>query len=90
MEYRLNPENERVPFSVGTDIDYRWEEKQRQDDIKIADSGGTTILAGPTFKIGSRESLSFELGFFYPVYQDLGGVHQELKYESTAAVQFHW
>jgi hypothetical protein len=49
-------------------------------DRKVLDSGGVAVLLGPGLLLDVNERLSAYLSVPVPVYQNLGGEHEELKY----------
>ena len=75
---------------IGLDAIYQYEQKQKDHGVKVADSGGQTILLGPVLKSEVNSQLSFFSSFLYPVVQNLGGVYQELNFEWTAGGKILW
>ncbi len=88
--YLLNPDSRNFKTRVGVDMVFQTEQKQKMDGEKVDDSGGDTILTGPSFKIDTGKHLSFLGNILFPAYQDLGGVHQQLDYEWTLGGQVKW
>ena len=89
-DYLLNPSGENFKVKAGVDATFQYEQKQKEDGVKMADSGGASILAGPTLKVEVNRYVSVFSSFLAPVYQDLGGVHQELDYEWRAGGKILW
>jgi len=90
VDYLFNPQSETMKKKVGLDVVYQYEQKQKDDGVKVADSGGQTILLGPVLKSEVNSRVSFFSSFLYPVVQNLGGVHQELDFEWTAGGKILW
>lgn len=65
---------------AGADFNLQVEARQKDGGVKMPDSGGTTLLAGPALTIRSREGFELIGNFLLPAVQDLGGVHQELDF----------
>ncbi len=75
---------------LGADVNLQIEDKQREEGIEIADSGGTTLLIGPSANACLAPNLSIFGNILFPVYQDLGGVHQELDFVWNAGCKLTW
>lgn len=86
-DYLLNPMMKSFPVRAGVDLVYQNEQKQKEAGVKMADSGGQTILLGPVVKVNAGDHVSLYSTFMYPISQNLGGVHQELDYEWTLGSQ---
>lgn len=90
VDYLLNPESKMFNTKVGIDANFQYEQKQRKNGSKVSDSGGTTLLLGPALNIRATQDIAIFLSFMFPVYQNLGGVHQELDYTWTAGGKITW
>jgi hypothetical protein len=75
---------------VGIDANLQYEQKQKDNGSKVSDSGGTTILLGPALNIGVTQDIAIFSSVMFPVYQNLGGVHQELDYTWTLGAKLNW
>lgn len=99
-DYLLNPQARYLKTRVGIDAVFQNEEEQRKDGVKVNDSGGQTLLLGPivkaqglpvplrgTYSAGRQGNpyLGLTGSLLFPVYQHLGGVHQELDLTWTLA-----
>lgn len=82
-DYLLNPGAKRLRAKAGLDAIFQYEQKQEEAGAKIADSGGSNLLMGPVLKLEANDMLELSGSFLYPVYQKLGGVHQELDFMWT-------
>ena len=82
-DYVLNPRAKNFKTSLGLDTVYQYEGRDAVDGVKSEDSGGHLLLAGPVVKMYTMKNLSVFGSVLFPVYQQLGGVHQELSYEYT-------
>ena len=85
VDYLLNPESKMFNTKIGIDVNLQYEQKQRHNGSKVPDSGGTILLLGPALNIGATEDITMLSSIMFPVYQDLGGVHQELDFTWTLA-----
>ena len=90
VDYLLNPESKMFNTKVGIDANFQYEQKQNHNGSKVPDSGGTTLLLGPALNIGATQDIAIFSSFMFPVYQNLGGVHQELDYAWTAGGKITW
>ena len=71
------PEGNAVQTWLGVDMNLQVEGKHEDLGVKSGDSGGTTLLAGPSLKVRMNEHISILANILLPVAQNLGGVHQE-------------
>jgi hypothetical protein len=78
-----------LKIKVGADANLQVEGKQTENGVKMADSGGTTLFLGPSVSVGSKNASVFA-NFLVPVYQNLGGVHQEADYIWNAGAKISW
>ncbi|MDO8580749.1 MAG: hypothetical protein Q7S13_04650 [Candidatus Omnitrophota bacterium] len=90
IDYTLNPQSDAWITTFGLDTNLQYEQKQEEAGDKVADSGGVTLLMGPALMIAANQRVSFFANVMLPVYQDLGGVHQELDYIWTAGGKIIW
>jgi len=87
--YAVRPVGEYPNASVLLELSNRWAGQDRShSDPKVFDSGGTTILLGPGISIDMNERLSAFFSMPVPIYQNLGGEHEELKYELITGVSW--
>jgi hypothetical protein len=89
-DYYINPKSKNFRTSVGVDMVYQFEQEDKFSGEKSPDSGGHVMLAGPVVKMRATDHLSVVGSVLFPVYQQLGGVHQEMAYEWTLAAQIGW
>ncbi|MGE0269420.1 MAG: transporter [Candidatus Omnitrophota bacterium] len=82
-DYVINPDNELVTVKAGVDTNYQYARKDQAEGVKEMDSGGHTILTGPSLTVTGSGGISVYANILFPVLQDLGGVHQELDYVWT-------
>jgi hypothetical protein len=90
VDYLLNPESKMFNTKIGIDANLQYEQKQKHNGGKVSDSGGTTFLLGPALNIGATENITMFSSIMFPVYQDLGGVHQKLDYAWTVGGKLSW
>lgn len=84
------PAGKNITVKPGLDANLQYEQKHKDNSVKVADSGGTTLLIGPSLTMEFDQPLSVFASVHLPVYQDLGGVHQELDYTWTAGGRVVW
>ncbi len=80
----------RPAVRAGFDFNYQHEGKQREEGVKTLDSGGDTILLGPMVSVEAGSGVSLTASVLFPVFQDLGGVHQELDFSWQAGGRVAW
>jgi hypothetical protein len=90
VDYLINPDSKMFNTKVGIDANLQYEQKQKDNGSKVSDSGGTTILLGPALTIGATRDIAIFSSVMFPVYQNLGGVHQELDYTWTLGAKLNW
>ncbi|HLD50280.1 MAG TPA: hypothetical protein VJC08_03700 [bacterium] len=86
-DYLLNPKSKYFQNKVGMVTILQNEQKQKNHRVKVADSGGTTILMGPEISIRGNSFVSVFGNILFPVYQNLGGIHQLLQFVWNAGVK---
>ncbi|GEM_PF-1114640 len=86
-DYLLNPQSKYLSTRVGFDTTLQNEQKQKSREGNVADSGGTTWLLGPEFSVRGNSYVSIFGNFLFPILQDLGGVHQHLRFIWNAGVK---
>jgi hypothetical protein len=90
VDYLLNPGDARFQTRIGLDGNIQYERKQKEDGVTVKDSGGLTVLLGPTVNISKGRNVSLVGSFLAPVAQDLGGVHQHLDFTWTLGSVIKW
>lgn len=90
VDYLFNPESKMFNTKVGINANFQYEQKQRHNGSKVPDSGGMTLLLGPALNIGATQDIAIFSSLMFPVYQNLGGVHQELDYTWTLGGKLNW
>jgi len=86
-DYLLNPNSRYFQGKIGIDASLQNEQKQRDREGRVGDSGGTTLLLGPEFSIRGNNHISIFGNVLFPVIQDLGGVHQHLRFVWNTGVK---
>ncbi len=91
ISYALRPLGQRPNLSVVLELHNEWalRDHNREQD-KMWDSGGTTILLSPGLSVDITDSLSAFWAMPVPIYENLGGQHEELKYEILTGVSWHF
>jgi hypothetical protein len=90
VDYVLNANSVDVKAKAGVDINYQYAQKDEEGGVEVSDSGGQTIMMGPTITVDGFKNISLFGNILFPVMQDLGGVHQELDYVWTAGGKILW
>ncbi len=90
VAYLINPGSKKLKTKVGIDANYQYEQKQEDKGSVVKDSGGQTLLLGPTLSVVINDNLSILGSSLYPVYQDWGGVHQEVDLIWTLGWKLNW
>lgn len=85
VDYLLNPESASLKTEVGLNANVQYEQKHEDGGADVEDSGGTTLFLGPLVSVAANSDVSISGSALFPVYQDLGGVHQELDFAWTLA-----
>ena len=85
VSYALKPLGTAPNLSLVLELHNQWASRDasRESD-KVLDSGGTTVLLNPGLTAELTENLSAFCSMPVPVYQNLGGAHEELRYEVLA------
>ena len=65
------------------------QDHSREED-KVFDSGGTTVFLSPGLSANFTRRLSAFWTFRLPIYQNLGGEHEELKFEMLAGTSVYF
>lgn len=79
--YAFRPLGQRPNLSLVLELNSEWALRghSRTED-RVLDSGGTSIFITPGLTADLTEHLSAFLAMPVPIYQNLGGEHEELKY----------
>lgn len=91
VSYALRPFGTHPNLSAALELHHEWalRDHSREQD-KVWDSGGTTILLSPGFSAELTEQVSVFWAMPIPVYQNLGGQHEELRYEVITGLAWHF
>lgn len=90
LDYLLNPDDRNFRATIGVDLNWQVEGKQTEEGERINDSGGTTVLLGPSISVEASKHLFLFGNFLFPIHQNPGGVHQELDYAWNAGAKIIW
>lgn len=78
-------------LSVVFELNHEWALKDRsRAEVRVFDSGGTAVFATPGLNAALTRRASLFWGMPVPVYQNLGGEHEELKLETLAGINFYF
>lgn len=77
-------------LSLILELNNRWSlrDHSRAED-RVFDSGGTAIFVTPGFHLDLTQHFSAFWGIPIPIYQNLGGEHEELKFGMLAGASVH-
>ncbi|MCB9771607.1 MAG: transporter [Candidatus Omnitrophica bacterium] len=86
------PPQNTVLKNVRPGIMMNWKDEARHEDRgeKESDSGGSTVFLGPELSLSTNDYFKVFVNFQWPVYQDLGGVHQEVDKIWNLGTQVRW
>ena len=89
--YALKPLGQHPNTSLLLELHNEWalRDHNRKSD-KVWDSGGTTVLLSPGISADITDSLSAYWAMPIPIYQNLGGQHEELKFELLTGLSWHF
>jgi hypothetical protein len=77
-------------LNVSLELNEEWALKDRsRTEKRVFDSGGTTVYLTPGLTASWTKNFSAFLGLPVPVYQNLGGEHEEVKLELLTGVNFY-
>lgn len=89
-DYWVNPNSANFKTKIGVDLNFQLADKQVFEGAKVEDSGGATLFLGPAISIETNDHVSVFGNFLFPVYQDLGGLHQEVDFIWNAGAKISW
>ncbi len=91
LSFGLTPVGRYPNVSAVLELQHQYAFRDRaRDDRKVLASGGTTVLLSPGVSAALSESLEMYAAMPIPVYQNLGGEHEELKYEVISGMAVHF
>lgn len=77
-------------WRAGIDLQFLSAQRDREAGLSQKDSGGETLLVGPSVTWEAGPSVSLFGNFLLPAYQELGGVHQEIDFVWNAGCKILW
>jgi hypothetical protein len=91
ISFAVRPLGEHPNVSLMLELHNEWarRDSNREHD-SVEDSGGTTILLSPGVSADLTPTLSAFFAMPVPIYQNLGGQHEELRYEVLTGLSWHW
>ncbi len=91
ISHALRPLGECPNAGLVLELHNQWalRDRSRESD-EVLDSGGTTILLSPGISAELTPNVSVFFAMPFPVYQNLGGQHEELNYEAIAGFSLHF
>ena len=91
MTCSLRPAGAVPNLTAGLELQHHWVQRDRsRDDRKVLDSGGTTILLSPGLAAQLTKSVNLYCAMPIPIYQNLGGEHEELKFSLLSGVSWQF
>ncbi|OGW77785.1 MAG: hypothetical protein A2Z83_04255 [Omnitrophica bacterium GWA2_52_8] len=76
-------------LSMIAELNHEWALKDHsREAARVMDSGGTSIFVSPGVILDLTGQWSFFWGMSLPVYQNLGGKHEETRFSMTAGTTF--
>ena len=89
-DYLIDPASAFNQTKVGLDMNLQVEDKQIDHGFKMKDGGGITLLLGPSLTMKANDHISLFGNLLVPIYQNLGGVHQELDFVWNLGGKIAW
>lgn len=80
--------DEKPNLNLLSEVISQFADKDKQEGKTIRDSGGTTVFLAPGVSSRLTEQLKTTLSVPVPVYQALGGIHQELEFNVLLSVSY--
>jgi hypothetical protein len=90
LSYAINPHSRWGVFKSGMQLIYLHEARQTSAGKKVGDSGGDTVSLGPLLNFELGKNVTVFTSLASPVYQNVGGVHQEQDYTWTLGSVVKW
>jgi hypothetical protein len=85
----IGPATQPSAVSLVLELNAEWAMRdQSRAERHVLDSGGTTVLISPGLMARLNERLSAYVSVPVPVYQNLGGQHEELKYAVLSGISW--
>jgi hypothetical protein len=88
--YPLLPELSRPNLHIVTGFEGQFANKDEVDGDAIRDTGGTTIFFAPGLYSQLTDHLITGISAPIPIYQALGGIHQEVDYSVLISMAYTW
>lgn len=82
----LKPLGEYPNAQVSVELNNEWARRDHEQGMKTFDSGGTTISVTPGISIWPHRRIAFFWAMPVPIYQNLGGRHEEVEYQILTGV----
>jgi hypothetical protein len=77
-------------LSLIYELNHEWALRDRSREQKrVLDSGGTAVFGTPGVRAEFTKNISAFWGMPLPIYQNLGGEHEKLRYEIIAGVNIY-
>lgn len=86
-DYLLNPASRNFQTKLGMDFALQKERRQKDRNGTVEDSGGTTFLLGPQIAVRGNRYVSLFGNILFPAYQNLGGLHQTVRFVWNAGIK---
>ena len=91
VSYALRSPGRWPNASVSLELHTEWALRDRSREADhVQDSGGTTVLLSPGISANVTPSLTVFASLPVPIYQNLGGQHEELVYEVISGAAWHF
>lgn len=89
--YALRDMGKHPNLSVTFEMNHEWALRDHTRTARrVLDSGGTTVFLTPGLNAQLSKHFSVFWGMPIPVYQDLGGEHEELKFETLTGMNLYF
>ncbi len=88
--YTLKERGEYPGVDLLAGINSQFAEKDHKDNVKISDSGGTTVFFSPGLSSQLTEKVSTSVSVMLPFIQNLGRSHQEVNLEVLFSIGYNF
>lgn len=82
----LRPYGRHPNVNFHIELNNKWERMDHEGGVKTFDSGGTTVALTPGISFDFSEHVSAFWGMVLPIYQNLGGEHEETEYRILTGI----
>jgi len=82
----LKPYGEYPNITAHLELNNEWARRDHEKGVKTFDSGGTTVSITPGMSFAFNKHVSAFWAMPIPIYQNLGGLHEEVEYQILTGI----